>query len=256
MTSQIKRSDSVVEILKSWINDKRLRPGDRLPQEKELIDRFGMSKGTIREALKALETQGLVKLKTGPGGGAFVADVTTERAMSLLTNYFFFQNLTIRNIYELRIELEPQMAVSLVGHLKSADLDRLKQAAVIYSSPLGNQPEVRQQWLDEFVFHEVMADLCTNPVLSFMCSYLISLLKNLAVVEHQHGQPHLDLLEKERYYQLTLYDALRREDAEEVRLVLRRHMIVALDVLIAQQVSLQSNLLADDKHKTVFSTRH
>ena len=89
----------VAEAIKGWVVEQGLEPGDRLPGEAELIDRFGMSKGTIREAMRLLQAQGLVVTKTGPGGGSFVGQVTTDRAHALLANYFYFQNISIDDIY-------------------------------------------------------------------------------------------------------------------------------------------------------------
>lgn len=66
-----KRSDIIADALKDYIAQKGLRPGERLPQEAELITLLGASKGTVREALKSMETQGIIATRTGPGGGAF-----------------------------------------------------------------------------------------------------------------------------------------------------------------------------------------
>ncbi len=66
---RIKRTDEIVNAIKETIMADNLIPGDRLPQEKELIERYSASKSTVREALKSLEVQGLIKTKTGPGGG-------------------------------------------------------------------------------------------------------------------------------------------------------------------------------------------
>jgi len=54
----------VSEAIKSLIRDHDMKPGERLPQEPDLIGAFGVSKGTIREALKILETQGLIQMRT------------------------------------------------------------------------------------------------------------------------------------------------------------------------------------------------
>jgi len=62
------------------------KPGERLPSESELIDRFGMAKGTIRRAIRILEAQGPVKSRTGPGGGVLVHQLSEERATALLGN--------------------------------------------------------------------------------------------------------------------------------------------------------------------------
>ena len=78
----------VAEAIKEWVVEKGLAPGDRLPGEAELIARFAMSKGTIREAMRLLQAQGLVVTKTGPGGGSFVGEVSQDRARALLANYF------------------------------------------------------------------------------------------------------------------------------------------------------------------------
>jgi len=72
---KMKRSDQIVEAVKRWVVVKDIQPGDRLPNEKALMELFECSKGTVREALKSLEVQGLIRLKTGPGGGAILAQV-------------------------------------------------------------------------------------------------------------------------------------------------------------------------------------
>ena len=90
-----KRGDEMVDEIKAWIAERRLEPGDKLPKESELQALFGVSKGTTREALKSLEVQGLVKMSTGPAGGATIGEVPLERTLQLLQNYLFFRALDI-----------------------------------------------------------------------------------------------------------------------------------------------------------------
>ena len=85
---KLSRPVQVAEAIKDWVVDQGLQAGDRLPGEAELIERFGMAKGTIREAMRILEAQGLIKTRTGPGGGSFVHEVSRQRAKALLGNYF------------------------------------------------------------------------------------------------------------------------------------------------------------------------
>ena len=84
-----KRSDLVADQIKEAIISKKLPPGERLSDEKDFLKTYRVSKGTMREALKSLEVQGLVNIKTGPGGGASVARVSAEKTNELLWNYFF-----------------------------------------------------------------------------------------------------------------------------------------------------------------------
>jgi DNA-binding FadR family transcriptional regulator len=140
---------AIAEVVKDWIAERGLKPGDRLPQERDLISQFGVSKGTIREALKALDAQGIIKTRTGPGGGAFIAPVTESGALELLGNYFFFKGLTIGDIYQLRIRLEPEATASVVGRLGEADFARLESKMKVYEAlaKLRGRPEFSNFWV-------------------------------------------------------------------------------------------------------------
>lgn len=90
------------------------QPARRLmPSLADLTERFGMAKGAIREA------QGLIKTRTGPGGGSFVHEVSRQRAKVLLGHYFYFKVLTIGDFFQLRLTLEPELAACVAG--KSSD---------------------------------------------------------------------------------------------------------------------------------------
>lgn len=229
-----KRSDQVADALKQMIADHRLKPGDRLPQEKDLLTQFTASKGTVREALKALETQGLIITRTGPGGGAFVADVPPDHAMSLLANYFYFKQITIHDIYQLRVNLEPELAASVVGKLTDDDFQRLQNTMTIYHSPPTNQSEEHGQRIAELSFHEVLVDLCPNPILSFTCHFLLGLLKNLRLCHDIYDLPNPELWETGRHFQMQLLSALKQESESEVRRIMREHMIRA-EALMQEQ---------------------
>src|SRR5215470_13135735 len=86
-----KRSDLLVEDIKRRIVTGEYRPGDKLPRERDLAEMFGVSKFTIRETLKSLEVQGLVKIVTGPNGGATLLEISEARAMQLLGSFLYFR---------------------------------------------------------------------------------------------------------------------------------------------------------------------
>ena len=105
-----KLSDVIVESVKRSIVTEALHPGDRLPTERELMEHFECSKGTAREALKALEVEGLVSTRTGPTGGAYLNEVGTEPASRALRNYLHFQHLDGEQVYQLRKVIEVELA--------------------------------------------------------------------------------------------------------------------------------------------------
>jgi DNA-binding FadR family transcriptional regulator len=238
-----KRPASIADEMKDWIVLHKLRPGDRLPGERELIERFQASKGTIREALRVLETQGLVRSRTGPGGGTFVGALSEGRAMELLGNYFFFQNPTIGDIYALRRILEPEVAASVAGRLAEADFKRLEQTMQIYVDPPQDLEEERRQRHAELDFHAILVDYCPNPVLGFMCRFLQSLLRDLMVCRRIYEEPNPDLRESGLSYQVRLLRALRRGDAELARTVMFEHMCAAQRYMEEREAVLQAKFL-------------
>lgn len=244
---QTKRPQEISERLKDWIVDHRLKPGDRLPQERELMDLFKASKSTVREALGALQTQGLIKTRTGPGGGAYIAEMDSRRAMELLGNYFFFAQPSISDIYVLRKQLEPEMAASLVGRLSEADFERLRATIRLYDHPPENLGEEYRQRLAELDFHSVLAELCPNPVLGFFCGFLQNLLRNLTICRSIYGTPNPDLRETGLNYQIQLLSALHRTEEEEVRRIMYEHMCAAQAYMEACEAELTSGFLRIDR---------
>src|SRR6056300_1304844 len=131
----------VADEIKQWVVERDLKAGDKLPNESAMITQFGVSKGTVREALRILEAQGLILTKTGPGGGSIVGEVSAERARALLANYFYFQDLSVADIYQLRKVLEPELAASLAGNLDADQLNKLQSLADRHPHPALNADE-------------------------------------------------------------------------------------------------------------------
>ncbi|MGH6946767.1 MAG: FadR/GntR family transcriptional regulator [Kiloniellales bacterium] len=238
-----RRTEEICEAIKDWIVEARFKPGDRLPQERQLIERFGASKSTVREALQALQTQGLIATRTGPGGGAFVAALHGDRAMELLGNYFFFKQPTIRDIYTMRKLLEPELAASVIGILSDADFRRLEETMRAYNHPPVNLGEEYQQRIAELDFHTVLAELSPNPVLGFVCGFLQSLLRNLTLCRRIYDTPNPELREHALHYQARLIAALRKGDAESARAIMYQHMCAAQSYMEACEAEVTTGFL-------------
>ena len=93
-----KKSDQLALTIREKILSKELRPGDPALQEKDIMSDYEVSKSTAREALKILESQGLINIKTGPKGGASVTKVSLNKANEMLWNYFFQSDINSRHI--------------------------------------------------------------------------------------------------------------------------------------------------------------
>lgn len=247
--TQMKRKRSrpiqVADEIKSWVVEQGLQPGDRLPSEPELIERFQMSKGTIREAMRLLQAQGLVATKTGPGGGSFVGEVTTERAHALLANFFYFKNVSIDDIYQVRVALEPENAASLAGRLSALQLQELREITMRYDTPAESAEEERAQHVDSLLFHAKLADYAENPILGFMIGFLAEILTQLTVYKRLYSKPNHKLWREGRDHQIALIEALRKDDPDRARDIMLEHMKLARRLMEDQEAVVMKRFIAE-----------
>jgi len=219
-----KLSDQIVDRVKWWLMSESMRPGDRLPQEKDLVELFGVSRGTIREALKALEVQGIIRVSAGRAGGAVVVEVPYETAANLLSNYFYFEDLAADEIYAMRRQIEPEMAVTAVEHLTEDDLARM-QELIDACDNVEDTPEARRmQRLNELEFHNVIARRSPNSLYSFNCRFINMILAQQVTVKKMYLVRQQEIDRENREAHVELLAAYRARDAERVRKAMTRHM--------------------------------
>ncbi len=234
----------VADQIKDWVVERDLKTGARLPNEAEMIAEFGVSKGTVREAMRILEAQGLVVTRTGPGGGSFVGEVTAERAKSLLANYFYFQELSIADIYQMRKVLEPELAASLAGNLSEAQLNTLLDLAARYDAPARNAEEERDQHVVSLSFHAQLAEFGDNRLLGFTVAFMARILTDLTVYRRLYEPHNEELWSRGRRSQLDLVEALRVGDAKAARDIMRGHMESAEKMMQGQEAQVLRRFMA------------
>ncbi|MBC7157562.1 MAG: FCD domain-containing protein, partial [Rhodobacteraceae bacterium] len=188
--------------------------------------------------------QGLIRTRTGPGGGSFVHEVSRQRAKALLGNYFYFQNLTIDDIYELRLALEPALAASLAGKLPEAVLQSLEDTIAAYCEPSKSVDEEREQHVASLRFHAILAEQAENPLLGFVIDFMVNLLSDLTVYRELYAPPNPELWARGRDYQSRLVMALREGDAGAARAIMRAHMETAWSLMRGQEAEMARRFIA------------
>lgn len=143
--------------------------GDALPPERVLIAEYNVGRGTMREALRYLELQGVLTIKAGPGGGPLVAAPDSRHLASTFALLMQFADTEFRSVIEARRGLEPVTA-SLAANLADADTIALLQGSV------ANMERNLADWdlfLDENRrFHDYIAWGSGNPIFGYMINSL------------------------------------------------------------------------------------
>jgi GntR family transcriptional regulator, transcriptional repressor for pyruvate dehydrogenase complex len=243
MVPRQKRADVLVEQIKHWIVSNAMQPGDELPREKELIDKLGMSRGTVREALRALEFQGLIEVTAGASGGARVASMSLQHASQMLRNYFYFRSPSWAEVYEMREMLEPTVAAAAVGRLTAEQFERLEASIETCRRGGTSDAEVRTIRSAELEFHRIIVEACPNPLLRFQCHFINDLLADFAeyrdVIQPDGEQFRQENLEAH----IELIAALRQEDRGDVEALMRSHIHTAGCFVSEREDRVQRSLL-------------
>lgn len=255
---QQKRPDLVAEEIKRLITEKDLKPGDRLPREVELQALFSVSKSTIREALKSLEVQGLIKVTTGPNGGGMVVEVPLARTLQLMQNYLFFKDVTIDDIYTVRQLLEPELAAGAVPHLTEQDFDALEASIACCDRPASahGSGDILKQRQEDVNFHDILAAANPNPFLRFSCELINEMIRQL--IEFRNDTP---LSEHERFGEANvkihkaITKAARARDVEKVRELMVIHMTEAPRYVKRMKGKLRGRLILDSEIRKRLRTR-
>lgn len=121
-------SGDIVRQVQANIANGKLAPGDRLPSEKELSEQFGLSRTTVRDALRVLESQGLVTIKVGAGGGTFVASPSEQPLSQVLTNMLHLNGITTAELVEARMVIETSIVSYAAERATPEDIRNMRQA--------------------------------------------------------------------------------------------------------------------------------
>jgi GntR family transcriptional regulator, transcriptional repressor for pyruvate dehydrogenase complex len=138
---QVKReprlSDKVADMMLETIVSKRLKPGDRLPSERELGEQFGVSRTVVREAVRALVAKGLIEVRSG--SGLRVAAVDASAVSESMSLYIHGSgDLDYPKVHEVRTMLEVQMAGLAAQRRTEDDIARLTEACERMEASIAN----------------------------------------------------------------------------------------------------------------------
>lgn len=221
---RVKLSDQIVESVKSWVALNQMQPGDRLPNERELMEQFECSKGTVREALKSLEVQGLISVRTGPNGGAILERVPYETASELLRNFLHFDQPSGPEIYALRTLVEPEIAALATEQLTAEDLDSLEALVKRCDVAPDTFEERIEQRIAELEFHVLLAQRCDNPILAFIGRFVNDMIRDLVIFKKAALPEQREFSCANCAYHKQLLEAFRARDAVSARALMYEHM--------------------------------
>jgi GntR family transcriptional repressor for pyruvate dehydrogenase complex len=166
-----KASDLIVEEIWKMILEGKLKPGDRLPPEFKLVERFHVSKVVLKEALQTLEKYGHITRKRGPGGGTVVLDLAPTMGISVLANYLSLTHLSLAHLMEARQVIEPVIAETAALHVTPEGAEKITCLLAEHEKDFRTHGGSKKGW----EFYILLAELTGNRLLKIVEELLMRL---------------------------------------------------------------------------------
>lgn len=155
----------LVDQIQDAIVEGRLKPGDKLPAQRELVDMFQTSRASIREALRVLEQKGLIEVKLGVSGGAIIKTAGTEPLTDGLMLLLQQQQVSLDHLTEFRESIEGDVAALASLRAKSTDIEHLENLLARAGAILGESDRTPYDFIRmDIRLHIALAEIAGNPV--------------------------------------------------------------------------------------------
>ena len=214
-------SEQIAAEIRRFIVRQKLLPDDRLGTETELATEFGVSRPTLREALRLLASSHLVRATRGPGGGVFVASTPNEgisRSLSeSIATMLETESVSLRELVEARIYLEVPLA-GLAAQNATAGTPVELEAAIAEAQ--GNHPASDAFRLADAAFHRIIARTAGNELLGAFTSWTLDVLQPTLIARIGDAIDGEAILRQHR----SIVRAIRGRQPASAQRAMRRHL--------------------------------
>jgi GntR family transcriptional regulator, transcriptional repressor for pyruvate dehydrogenase complex len=230
--AQTDASEHVAFEIRRYLEQKGLQPGDRLGTEQELATEFGVSRPTLREALRLLASSHLIRVGRGRSGGIFVAR-TPNQGMSRnvsesIATMLAAESVTMEELLEARIFLE----VPLAGlAARSADEETVQRLGAAIADAQGRKPGTEPFNAADTRFHEILAEAAGNELLLAFTGWTLEVLQPSLIVRISDFVDGPEILRQHG----DILRAVRRHQPAAAERAMRTHLEYLLATLLANE---------------------
>jgi GntR family transcriptional repressor for pyruvate dehydrogenase complex len=194
-----------------------LKPGDLLPPERVMLDTYETGRGTLREALRLLEFQGVIALKPGPRGGPVLLNPDASHLASTVVLLMQLKQAPFRTIVEVRLAMEPMISRLAAERINDEVVDELGQTIDQMRGNLRDQ----EQFLDANKrFHDIIAWSSGNALFGYVVDSLLGIMDGTVLGIDYPGPRRTAILKAHE----EIYEALRNRDPEASEKRMRHHI--------------------------------
>ncbi|MCW2308927.1 FadR/GntR family transcriptional regulator [Rhodobium gokarnense] len=222
---RVRLSQSAVDAIKQMIADDGFAPGDKFYSENDLKTRLGVSRSSVREAVRILEAQGQLSVKHGKG--IFITD-NESQSFDAFVEWLKTNEVSLRENFEVRLMIEPQVARLSAINATPEDIAQLSAAheQLLCTANAGNAAETI---VHDREFHRLLSQATRNKVLFALVRSLVR-----SQIDGWISSLHIpNRLQKTMVEHSRILDAVKDRDGEKAMLEMTAHLNNALEDVIA-----------------------
>jgi len=197
-----------------------LKPNDKLPSEKELGQIFGVSRVTVREAIRSLEQFGAIEVRQGSMGGAYLKEMDIDAVVQQTVNAFRMTNITFQHLTEARSVLEETILGKLISsNNHDGNFKKLDESIVEAKKHFKNHKN-RDRLRANFRFHSIIAEMTKNPIIIFMHKLIV----DFSFYFFENVEPSISMIEKTFIDHEKIVELLKQGEFENASNVCSTHI--------------------------------
>jgi GntR family transcriptional regulator, transcriptional repressor for pyruvate dehydrogenase complex len=208
--------EQIVQQIEGSIRKSTLKPGDQLPAERALAERFGVSRAAVREAVKALREKGLVEAYSGRG--TFITNGTSRAIRHSLDMMINIEHRDgAAQLVEFRELLEPEIAALAATRVTDRHLTMMRKAVAVMDETMDDPDAFVEADLD---FHLALAESIANPLILSLINPIVGLLRKerLKTFEVQGGP------QRGQFHHKRILEAIQAHDPKSAREAMKAHL--------------------------------
>ncbi|GAI15908.1 unnamed protein product [marine sediment metagenome] len=218
MSFEIIKKESTLEVIvqqiKNQIKKGILKPGEKLPSERELASLLGVSRTSVREAIKALSFSGYLEVIQGKG--TYILEIATQ--YDEIVNFFSeFSNYSLDYLMEARIMLEGEFARLAAANANQKEIDVIERVF----NEICNSKDTNTFFVKDLQFHLTIAKATHNPIMNGLMKIIVEML-------YKETQKIIKISEdtRENTIETTrdLVQAIKQRDAEKAKELMSKHI--------------------------------
>lgn len=211
-------SKQVAEQIRSLILEGNLKPGDKLPGERELSKIIGVGRLSLREGLRILESTGILETKYGVNSGTYVSKIGIENLIEKFSDILRLSNITIDQFTEARLEISLINLKYFIERGSKEDIRKLEECIGETESLFKSGIQTREK---NIYFHRLIAKGSNNPIFIFLHNSLLDILRKFLSKFNSPPEHSKRVLENNK----KILKSLKEKNFEKASLAMRNHLV-------------------------------